>query len=180
MGTLENLVSSIENTLDSLKGDLSKINVGRAQSDIFDLIKIDYYGSMTALNHISIISAVDYNKVIIEPYEKDFLRPIEKVLRNSSLNINPQIDGNVIRVCFPQFTLERRDELIKLVKAHGEKAKVALREHRRAALKDIGTLLSKNDITSETKKAEAFVTKGVNFIESIVEAKNKNLTNMRS
>jgi ribosome recycling factor len=170
----------IENTLTALKQDLSKINIGRAQSDIFDLIKIDYYGAQTALQHISVISVIDYNKITIEPYEKPYLKVIEKAIRESGLDINPQINGSLINIYFPQMTLERRDKLIKLAKEYGEKAKVAIRNHRRNAIKSVESLkLGKDLMDLEIKRAELLITKTVSSIEELVGTKNKNLRDLK-
>lgn len=174
------LEDSVSNTLTALKQDLSKINVGRAQSDIFDLIKVDYYGTMTALPHMSVISVLDYNKVSIEPYEKSSLKNVEKALRDSGLDINPQIQGNVVNVYFPQMTLERRDKLIKLAKQYGERAKVAIRNHRRSAIEDIEFLkIGKDIVSANLKKVELFIKNAVEEIENLVAIKNKKLFDMK-
>jgi ribosome recycling factor len=174
------LQENIQNTLNALKQDLSKINIGRAQSDIFDLVMVDYYGSKTLLPHMSVISVLDFNKVCIEPYEKSALKAIEKAIRESGLDVNPQIQGNVINIYFPQMTLERRDKLIKLCKAHGEKAKVAIRNHRHVGIDGIKGFNLGTDITNiEIRNIEIFIKKIVNEIEDLVDAKNKKLFNMR-
>jgi ribosome recycling factor len=174
------LGEDIENTLTALRQDLSKISIGRAQVDVFDLIKADYYGAMTALPHMSIISVLSSNKVTIEPYDKSSLKIIEKALRNSGLDINPQITGNVINVFFPQMTLERRDKLIKLAKQHGEKAKISLRNHRRNAIDSIEKLKLGQDITnSNIKQIEAIVKEAVSSIEDAVDSRNKKLQEMK-
>jgi len=183
-GELEYILLSLEedigNTLFALKQDLSKINVGRAQSDIFDLIKVDYYGVMTALPHMSVISVLDYNKVSIEPYEKSSLKIIEKAICEAGLELNPQINGNIINIYFPQMTLDKRDKLIKLAKQYGEKAKVSLRNHRRNALDNVKAVkLGEDIITANSRKVEDIVKNAVNSIEELVNLKNKKLMELR-
>jgi len=174
------LEESLGNTLNALRQDLSKIGTGRAQADIFDLIKVEYYGAMTALPHMSVISVRDSNKVSIEPHDKSSLKTIEKALCNSGLDINPQINGNLINVFFPQMTLERRDKLIKLAKQFGEKAKVSLRNHRRNAIDGIEGLKLGEDIASANlKKIEGSVKEAVGSIEGLVDSRNKKLQEMR-
>lgn len=144
------------------------------------LIKVDYYGTATALPHMSVISIVDYNKVSIQPYEKFSLKNIEKSLRESGLDLNPQIQGDVINVYFPQMTLEKRDKLIKLVKQYGEKAKVSIRNHRHTAIDGIKSLNLGQDIAnSNIKEIELTVKKAVEDTEELVLIKNKKLFEMK-
>jgi ribosome recycling factor len=171
---------NVGNTLFSLQQDLSKINLGRAQSDIFDLIKVEYYGNMTLLPHMSVVSVIDYNKVSIEPYEKSSIKNIEKALNGSNLDFSTQIHGNLINVYFPLVTIERRDKLIKLVRQYGEKSKVAIRNVRRTAIDGVEELGLGKDITSDAiKKIEAFIKKAVSSIEDLTESKSKKLHDMR-
>jgi ribosome recycling factor len=171
---------SISNTLNALKQDLGKINIGRAQSDIFDLIKVDYYGAMTALPHMSVISVLDHNKVSIEPYDKSLLKIVEKAIRESNLDVNPQINGNMVNVFFPQMTLERRDKLIKLAKQYGEKAKISIRNHRHTALDNIAELKLGKDIeNTHNKEIEGAIKEAVDNIEELVDSKHKKLQELK-
>lgn len=174
------LEESIENTLSALRQDLSKISVGRSQTDIFDLIKVDYYGAVTPLPHMSIISVLDHNKVSIEPYDKSSLKIVEKALRESGLDIQSQINGNVINIFFPQMTLERRDKLIKLAKQFGEKAKISLRGHRRGAIDSMeGKKLGQDIVANNIRNIETTVKKAVSSIEELVDSRSKKLQEMR-
>ena len=173
------LNDSLNNSLIALEHDLSKINLGRAQSDIFDLLKVNYYGSPTPLNHIAIISVISYNQVNIQPYDKSSLKEIEKTIRNSNLNLNPQINGDIIYVNFPQLTLERRDQMIKLVKSYGEKAKVSVRDHRREALREAAAAkISQNELVIVNKQIEATVKDVVSEIEDMTHDKVQELNRL--
>lgn len=177
---LNQLNESIEDTLLALKNDLSKINLGRAQSDVFDLIKANYYGSMTSLVHMSIITVIDHNRVSIQPYDKQSIKEIEKAIRNSNLNLNPQISNGIINVCFPALTLARRDEMIKLVKAYAEKSKISIRDHRRIAIKTEESLeISKDEINAVIKKIETIVINSIKKIDEYVDSKTKILNNLQ-
>lgn len=170
----------LDNTLSALRQDLSKINIGRAQSDIFDLFKVEYHGAMVPLPHMAVISVLGQNKVVIEPYEKAYVKNVEKVIRNSELDLNPQVQGNVINVFFPQMTLEKRDKLIKLSKQYGEKSKVAIRNHRRTALDMLAHLALGRDVANlNIKEIERQIKKAVELTEELVALKNKNLQELK-
>lgn len=169
------LENNIKSTLELLRENLSKINVGRAQSDIFDLVKVNCYGTVMPLSHVAIINIIDISKVSIQPYDKSLLKNIDKQIRESDLNVTSNVTGDYINVFFPIMTLERRDNLIKMVNQYGEKAKIILREHRRNSLSSVDGLPSENDRISISKKAELIVTKAVDSIESLVDIKNKKL-----
>lgn len=169
------LESNIDSTLEFLRESLSKINIGRAQTDIFDLVKVNCYDTIMPLSHVAIINVVDASKIVIQPHDKSLIKIIDKQIRDCNLNVSCSISGNVINVFFPLMTLDRRDSLMKMVNQYGEKAKVILREHRRNALSEANDIPSENDRTSLNKKIELLVSQTVDNIEKLTDDKNRKL-----
>ena len=120
-------------TLDVLLSDYGTIRAGRANPHVLDKIKVDYYGTPTPLQQVGNVSVPEARMIVIQPWEKSLLKPIEKAILTSELGINPTNDGNCIRLVFPEMTEERRKEVSKDVKKKGDNAKVALRNIRRDA-----------------------------------------------
>ena len=114
-------------TLDSLNNDFGTIRAGRANPRVLDKIRVDYYGTPTPLQQVGNISVPEPRVLVIAPWEKNLIKPIEKAIQTSDLGINPTNDGSVIRLIFPELTEERRKELAKDIKKKGDNAKVALR-----------------------------------------------------
>ena len=123
----QNTNNKMQNSLEALKSDLSKIRTGRAHTGILDHLTVDYYGSQTALNQVAGVTLGDATTINIQPYEKTMIAAVEKVIRESDLGLNPATSGDLIRVPMPPLTEERRKELIKLVKSEGENTKIAIR-----------------------------------------------------
>src|SRR5689334_7404188 len=117
-----------------LGGDLQTVRTGRASPSLLDRIQVDYYGSPTPLNGVANISAPDPHMVLVQPWDRTMLGPIEKAIQKSDLGINPTNDGQVIRLVLPQLTQDRRKELVKQVHHRAEEARVAVRNCRRDAL----------------------------------------------
>ena len=128
---LRDAKSHMEKTLDVLKGELAKIQTGRANPAILEDVVVDYYGSPTPLKHLANIVAPDPDMIVVRPFDKTQIGAIEKAIMAADLGLNPQNDGQIIRVKIPRLTEERREELTRLIKAKGEEAKVALRNIRR-------------------------------------------------
>ena len=120
-------------TLDSLTNEYGTIRAGRANPHVLDKIRVDYYGTPTPLQQVGNISVPEPRVLVIQPWEKSLIKPIEKAIQTSELGINPTNDGSVIRLIFPELTEERRKDLAKDVKKKGDNAKVALRNIRRDA-----------------------------------------------
>ena len=115
----------MERTLDHLQEEFGAVRAGRANAKVLDRITVEYYGSETALNGVATISSPDARTLIIQPWDTKLLKDIAKAIQMSDLGINPQNDGRVIRLTFPQLTEERRKELVKQVRKYGEEAKGA-------------------------------------------------------
>ena len=145
----------MDKTLDVLQEDFGAVRAGRANARVLDRIMVEYYGVDTPVGQVGTISSPDARTLVIQPWDGSLLKKIEKAIQTSDLGINPQNDGRVIRLVFPQLTEERRRELTKQVKKYGEDAKVAVRNIRRDAMDYIKSLKKKSEITEDDqKKAE--------------------------
>ena len=141
--------------LDHLADEFGAVRAGRANAKVLDRITVEYYGSETPLNGVATISTPDARTLVIQPWDSGLLKEIQKAIQVSDLGINPQNDGKVIRLVFPQLTEERRKELTKQVKKYAEDAKVAMRNIRRDAMDYIKKLKKDSAITEDDqKKAE--------------------------
>ena len=134
--------------------DLSKIRTGRAHTGILDHVKVDYYGTPTAITQLANVSLIDARTIAVTPWEKKMVGAVEKAIRDSDLGLNPATQGETIRVPMPALTEERRRELTKLVKTEGEGARVAIRNVRRDANNAAKDLL-KNKVISEDQEGQS-------------------------
>ena len=145
----------MEKTLDVLADNFGSVRAGRANAKVLDRITVEYYGQETALNGVATISSPDARTLVVQPWDTKLLVDIQKAIQMSDLGINPQNDGRVIRLIFPQLTEERRKELTKQVRKYAEDAKVAMRNVRRDGMDYVKNLKKKSEITEdEQKKAE--------------------------
>ncbi len=145
----------MEKALDHLAEEFGAVRAGRANAKVLDRITVEYYGSETPLNGVATISTPDARTLVIQPWDATLLKEIQKAIQASELGINPQNDGKVIRLVFPQLTEERRKELTKQVKKYAEDAKVAMRNIRRDGMDYVKKLKKDSEITEdEQKKAE--------------------------
>jgi len=150
---LKDLQANLDKGIDALKKDLGKVRTGRANVAILDGLRVDYYGTPTPLNQVSSVSAPDPRLITIKPWEKSLIPEIEKVIRSSSLGLNPSSDGEIVRLPMPPLTEERRKDLVKMVKKMAEESKVALRNARRDANEMLKEFLKDKDITEDEEKA---------------------------
>ena len=138
-----------------LTEELASVRAGKASVNVLNGILVEYYGTPTPINQVGTISSPDPRTLVIQPWDGSLLKPIEKAIQVSDLGINPQNDGRVIRLVFPQLTEERRKELAKQVKKYGEDAKVAIRNVRRDAVDFVKKAQKKGELTEDDqKKAE--------------------------
>ncbi len=170
----------MDKTLNVLDDNFSAVRAGRANPRVLDRISIEYYGQETALNGVATISTPDARSLVIQPWDTKLLRDIEKAIQLSDLGINPQNDGRVIRLVFPQLTEERRKDLIKQVKKYAEEGKVAMRNIRREGMDYIKNLKKKSEITEDDqKKAEKdlqdMLDKYIKKVDEALAAKEKEL-----
>ena len=170
----------MDRTLDHLEEDFDAVRAGRANAKVLDRISVQYYGSETPLNGVATISTPDARTLIISPWDTKLLKDIQKAIQISDLGINPQNDGKVIRLVFPQLTEERRKDLVKQVKKYAEEAKVAMRNIRRDGMDYIKKLKKNSEITEdEQKKAEKdlqdMLDKNIKKVDEAYAAKEKEL-----
>ena len=142
----------MQKTVDVVVSDFASVRAGRANASVLDKIAVDYYGSPTPINQVAAISSPDPRSLMIQPWDATLLKAIEKAIQTSDLGINPQNDGRVIRLGFPQLTEERRRDLTKQVKKYGENGKVAVRNIRRDAMDKFKAMQKKSEITEDELK----------------------------
>jgi ribosome recycling factor len=139
-------------SVDSLKQDLTKLRTGRAQASLLDHIMVSYYGNETPLNQVASISVPDARTLLVTPWEKNLIGPIEKAILKSDLGLNPASAGTTIRVPLPPLTEERRRDLVKVVRHEGEGAKVAIRNIRRDANSQLKSWLKDKKISEDIER----------------------------
>ena len=144
--------AKMQKTVDVVKSDFASVRAGRANAAVLDKITVDYYGVPTPLNQVGGISSPDPRSLVIQPWDAKLLKPIEKAIQTSDLGINPQNDGRVIRLNFPQLTEERRRDLTKQVRKYAEAGKVAIRNIRRDAMDKFKAMEKKSEITEDDRK----------------------------
>lgn len=145
----------MDKTLEVLGENFGSVRAGRANAKVLDRIGVEYYGQETPLNGVATISSPDARTLVIQPWDAKLLKDIQKAIQASDLGINPQNDGRVIRLVFPQLTEERRKDLTKQVRKYSEEAKVAMRNIRRDGMDYIKKLKKNSEITEDDqKKAE--------------------------
>ena len=166
--------------IDHLVDELANIRAGRANPAILNKINVDYYGAPTPLQQVANISVPEPRLIQIQPWEPSLVKEIEKAINMSDIGINPTNDGKLIRLVFPELTEERRKEIAKDVKKHGEDAKVAIRNIRRDAIdalkkhsKDEG--VSEDEIKDLEDKCQKMTDKFIAEVDKAVEAKTKEI-----
>ena len=167
-------------TLEVLQSDYAAIRAGRANPHVLDKIKVDYYGTPTPIQQVGNISVPEARMIVIQPWEKSLLKAVEKAILTSELGINPNNDGNCIRLMFPEMTEERRKEVAKDVKKKGDAAKVAIRNIRRDAndafkkMEKAGEM-SEDDLKEATEKMQKLTDKMIEKVDKAVEEKTKEI-----
>ena len=145
----------MQKTIEVVVSDFAGVRAGRANAAVLDKITVEYYGTETPIQQVASISTPDARTLVIQPWDTKLLKEIQKAIQVSDLGINPQNDGRVIRLVFPQLTEERRKDLTKQVRKYAEEAKVAMRNIRRDAMDYVKAAKKKSEITEDDqKKAE--------------------------
>jgi ribosome recycling factor len=139
-------------TIDVLNREFAAIRAGRANPEVLNKIMVDYWGAPTAINQMASISVAEARVLVIQPYDASALKSIEKAIQTSDLGINPNNDGKVIRLVFPQLTEERRKDLCKSIKKYGEEAKVSVRAIRRDTMEKFKAMKKNSEITEDDLK----------------------------
>jgi ribosome recycling factor len=146
---------NMDKSIDALKRDFSTLRTGKVTTNIVDHIKVDYYGTPTALNQVGNVIALDATTISITPWEKHMLPVIEKAIQEANIGVNPNNDGDFIKLFFPAMTSEQRKEIVRQAKAMAEKAKVAIRNIRKDSNNHIKDLEKKKEISEdESRKAQ--------------------------
>ena len=171
--------SKMEKTLANLDSELGTIRAGRANPHVLDRITVDYYGVATSLQQVANITVPEARMIQIQPWESSLIKEICKAIQKSALGINPNTDGKVVRLVFPELTEERRKELVKEVKKKGEAAKVAIRNIRRDANEAFKKLekedVSEDEIKKLSEEIQKQTDKRIKEIDQSVEVKSKEI-----
>lgn len=139
-------------SVDTLKQELTKLRTGRAHASLLDHLTVSYYGSDVPLNQVASVGVADARTLLVTPWEKNMVGPVEKAILKSDLGLNPASAGTTIRVPLPPLTEERRRDMVKIVRQEGEGAKVAIRNIRRDANSQLKTLLKDKKITEDAER----------------------------
>ena len=170
----------MDRTLEVLQEDFGAVRAGRANARVLDRISVEYYGVDTPIGQVGTIASPDARTLVIQPWDGSLLKKIEKAIQTSDLGINPQNDGRVIRLVFPQLTEERRKEIKKKIAKMGEEAKISIRNIRRDA-NDKSKLMKKNSEMTEDeqkqsdKQVQDLTDKYIKDIEAAVDKKAKEI-----
>ena len=170
--------AKMDKTLSSLKGDLNKVRTGRASLALFDDIRVDYYGTPTALNQMATLSVPEPRLITIQPWDTSIIGEIEKAILKSELGVTPASDGKIIRITIPRLTEERRKELVKVVKKMAEAAKVAIRNIRREANEQLkgsekNKKISQDQLRQWMDKVQVSTDKFITKVDEAFAAKEK-------
>lgn len=170
----------MKKSIDALKRELQGLKAGRANPSMLDKIMVDYYGTPTQVAQLGTVSTPEPRMIVIQPWDKKVIKDIEKAIQKSDLGINPTNDGQVIRLVVPELTEETRKNIVKVVKKHGEDAKVAIRSIRRDSndkiknLKKDGTH-SEDDVKKTEDEIQKLTDNCIKEIDKIVEQKEKEI-----
>jgi ribosome recycling factor len=177
--SLDQAKTSMEKAVAHLQHELSKIKAGKAAPDMLDSVKVNYYGTPTALSQVAAVSTPDARTLAIKPWEKSMLKEIEIAIRNSDLGLNPQNDGEIVRINIPPLTEERRKALVKQAKQEAEQGKVSIRNIRQESNKSLDALQKKGAAEDSVKKAQTKIQENtdafIKKIDEILVAKEKDI-----
>jgi len=170
----------MDKTIVVLQNNMQAIRAGRANPKLLDRITVDYYGTPTPLNQIGNVTVPEARMMVIKPWEKNMLKAIERAIQTSDLGLNPNNDGEVIRLIFPELNAERRKDLTKQVKKGAEDAKVAVRSIRRDAIEQIkklkkDSLITEDDQRKAEEDAQKLTDKAIKEIDNVAAAKEKEI-----
>ncbi|MGD0673786.1 MAG: ribosome recycling factor [Polyangiaceae bacterium] len=176
----KDLSGSLAKSHEALKRELTKLRAGRASASLLDGIKVDYYGTLTALVQMAHVNIPEPRLITVKPWDRTQVKAVEKALRESDIGLNPQVDGDLVRVPLPPLTEERRREFVKIAKKYGEECKVAIRKARHDALDLLGQLetegeSSADDVERAKKKVEELVQEAVKHVDGVVSSKEKDI-----
>lgn len=165
---------------DALKRELSRLRTGRANPSMLDGVRVDYYGTPTPIANMATLTVPEPRLIQIKVWERGQAKAVEKAIREANLNLNPQVDGEILRIPLPPLTEERRREIAKQAKKHGEETKIAIRHARKEAKEMIDELVKSGDVPEDDgeaahKKLEDHVLHAVKLVDEIVAHKEKDI-----
>ncbi len=174
------LSTAIAKAHDVLKRELSKLRAGRANPSLLDNLRVDYYGTMTPLGQMAHINVPEARMLTVKPWDKSAVKAVEKAIRESDLGLNPQPDGDLIRIPLPPLTEERRKEFVKIARKYGEECKVSIRKARHDALDFLNQLesdgeASADDVERGKKKTEEVVAESTKHVDTMIAHKEKDI-----
>jgi ribosome recycling factor len=177
---IDELDGRIKKTLEDLRAALAKVRTGRANPQLLDSVRVDYYGQSTPLNQVSNVTVADPRLIVIKPWEKSMLDPITKAINAAGLSVNAMHDADIVRVPIPPLTEERRKEYVKIVKTRGEEHKIAIRNERRDAKEMLEGLVKDGEVDEDSgkkflEKMQAAVDAGIKRVDEVIAAKEKEL-----
>lgn len=176
---LSNAQSQMDKGLQHLDSELLKVRAGKATPQMVDGINVEYYGSPTPLSQVANVTTPDARTIVIQPWEKSMIQPIEKAIMMANIGLTPQNDGVIIRLYLPPLTEERRKELVKKVNAEGESAKIVVRNARRDAIEGIKKLqkdgLSEDIAKGLENEVQALTDKQIAKVDSVCKDKEKEI-----
>ena len=177
---LDQAKAKMDKSIVVLENNMQAIRAGRANPKLLDRISVDYYGTPTPLNQIGNVTVPEARMMVIKPWEKTMLKAIEKAIQTSDLGLNPNNDGEVIRLIFPELNAERRKDLTKQVKKGAEDAKVAVRSIRRDAIEQVkklkkDSLITEDDQRKAEEDAQKLTDKAIKEIDGVAAAKEKEI-----
>jgi ribosome recycling factor len=176
---ISNTRAAMDKAIEHFEQELIKIRAGKATPNMLDGIVVDYYGTPTPIGQVGNISAVDARTITIQPWEKNMLQPMERAIIASNIGVNPQNDGNIIRLFLPPLTEERRKELVKRSNGEGEQAKIAIRNIRRDNIEQIKKLqkdgLSEDLAREEEQKIQDITNEFISLVEKHLATKEKEI-----
>ena len=175
-----NYSSKMSKSIQSLKKDISTLRTGRANTSMLDTIRVDVYGQLMPIDQVATVSVPEARLISVQVWDKANVSLIESAIQKSELGINPQIDGQIIRLRIPDLTEERRKDLIKVLKNMGEKGKIAIRNIRREANEDLKKklkekLISEDDNKNFEKNIQKLTDLNIESIEKILTEKEKEI-----
>jgi ribosome recycling factor len=170
----------MDKTIEVFQKELTSLRTGRANASMLDLVKVDVYGQAMPLNQVSSITTPDARTINIQVWDLNNVPLVDTAIKKSELGLNPQIDGQLIRLPVPDLNEERRTEIKKLIKFMGEKCKISIRNIRREANDDLKSLLKEKEISEDDEKSneklvQTFTDEHIKTIDTKVEAKEKEI-----
>ena len=178
----DSINNDMNNVIGNLQEKFSEVRAGRANPAILNKVSVEYYGVRTPINQVASVSVPEARLIVIQPWDKSLLVPVQKAIEKADIGINPLNDGNVIRLVFPELTEERRKDLSKDIKKMSEEAKIAVRNVRRDAMDDAKASLKNNEISEDEERGlEDKIQKITDkFIEKIDEITDKKVNEIMS